>query len=65
MPPFSHRVGWLLLFLGCVSCGNREITVVYREVDHSFSWAERRAIERIADDTVAEARECERNLVGN
>jgi hypothetical protein len=52
MLPARHA--WLLLALGCVSCGSHEITVEYREIDHAFSWAERRTIQRIADGAVAE-----------
>ena len=50
------RSAWLLLAIGCVSCGSHEITIEYREIDHAFSWTERRTIQRIADGAVAEAR---------
>ena len=50
------RNAWLLLAIGCISCGSHEITVEYREIDYAFSWTERRTIQRIADGTVAEAR---------
>ena len=40
---------------GCASDGLVEVE--YREVEHAFSGAERRTIERIAEDTVAEVRQ--------
>lgn len=54
--------GTLLAFLaggvlGAACAGNGPVDVEYREVEHAFSRAERRTIERIAEDTVAEVRE--------
>ena len=54
--------GALLAFLaggvlGAACAGNGPVDVEYREVEHAFSRAERRTIERIAEDTVAEVRE--------
>lgn len=40
--------------LGSACAGNGLVDVEYREVEHAFSRAERRTIERIAEDTVAE-----------
>ena len=47
----------LLCVLGSACASNGLVDVEYREVEHAFSWAERRAIERIAEDTVAEVRQ--------
>ncbi len=45
--------GWIL---GSACASNGLVEVEYREVEHAFSRAERRTIERIAEDTVAEVR---------
>lgn len=58
--PLVRIVRWaagaLLCVLGAACAGNGLVDVEYREVEHGFSWAERRTIERIAKDTVAEVR---------
>ena len=47
----------MLAALASASCGPRDATVVYREVEHSFTWAERRTIERIAEDAIGDVRQ--------
>ena len=52
------HVGVLCCVLASAACAaNGRVDVEFREVEYAFSWAERRAIERIAEDTVAEVQE--------
>jgi uncharacterized protein YjaZ len=47
----------LLLSLGCISCAPHDTDVVFYIVDgYRFSWADRGAIQRIADETAIEVR---------
>ena len=52
-----RHVGVLCCFLASACAANGRVDVEFREVEHAFSWRERRAIERIAEDTVAEVQE--------
>ena len=50
-----HRIVLLTLMTMSAACSSSgEVTVRYREIDHTFSWSERRTIQRIADNAVEE-----------
>ncbi len=51
------RLACILLGVLCAACKADELVVEYREVEHRFSVAERRAIERITRGTIAEVRQ--------
>src|SRR6188474_1541087 len=49
--------GTLICFaLAAASCATHEVAVEYAGRAYTFSWAERRAIQRIADETASEVR---------
>ena len=52
-----RHVGLLCCVLASACAANGRVDVEFREVEHAFSWGERRAIERIAADTVAEVQQ--------
>ena len=52
-----RHVGMLFCLLSSACAANGRVDFEYREVAHTFSRAERRTIERIAEDTVAEVRQ--------
>lgn len=55
---FVRRAIVALLLMGCSSCAPHDTDVVFYIVDgYRFSWADRRAIQRIADATAIEVRQ--------
>ena len=52
-----RHVGMLFCLLSSACAANGRVDFEYREVEHTFSRAERHTIERIAEDTVAEVRQ--------
>ncbi len=47
----------MIAALASATCGPTDATVVYREVEHSSTWAERGTIERIAEDAIGDVRQ--------